>query len=161
MGKVCRDWEHEVLEVAVSTRVVIFRTGVVLGEDGGALKTMHTPFKFGLGGIIGNGTQAFSWIHITDLLNAFVFAIENEKLTGIVNAVASNPTTNYHFTKTFGKVLNQPAIMRVPEFALKLVFGEGSQALTAGQNVLPEKLLKAGFAFGFPTIEKALMNLFR
>jgi uncharacterized protein (TIGR01777 family) len=161
MGKVCRDWEHEALEAAVSTRVVIFRTGVVLGQNGGALKTMYTPFKFGLGGIIGNGKQSFSWIHITDLMNAFVFAIENESFSGIVNAVAPDPTTNYHFTKTFGKVLNQPAIMRVPEFALKLMYGEGSQALTSGQNVLPEKLLKAGFTFSFPTIEKALMNLYR
>jgi uncharacterized protein len=161
MGKVCRDWEHEALAAAVSTRVVIFRTGVVLGTNGGALKSMYTPFKFGLGGIIGNGKQGFSWIHITDLLNAFVFTIENERISGIVNAVAPNPTTNYHFTKIFGKVLTQPTIMRVPEFALKLVYGEGSQALTAGQIVLPEKLLKAGFTFSFPTIAKALMNLYR
>jgi len=161
MGTVCRDWEHEALEAAVSTRVVIFRTGVVIGRNGGALKTMYPPFKFGLGGIIGNGRQPFSWIHENDLIVAFLFAIENEKISGIVNAVAPNPTTNYHFTKTFGKVLTQPTIMRVPEFALKLIYGEGSQTLTSGQTVLPEKLLKAGFTFSYPTIEKALMNLYR
>jgi uncharacterized protein (TIGR01777 family) len=161
MGKVCRDWEHEALEAATSTRVVIFRTGVVLGKSGGALKTMYTPFKLGLGGIIGNGKQAFSWIHETDLLNAFVLAIENERFSGIANAVAPYPTTNYDFTKTFGKVLNQPTILRVPEFALKLIYGEGSRALTAGQKVLPEKLLKAGFTFRFPTIGKALMDLYK
>ena len=161
MGKVCRDWEHEALEAIGSTRVVIFRTSVVLGRNGGALKTMYAPFKFGLGGIIGNGKQPFSWIHETDLINACLFTIENEKISGIVNGVAPNPTTNYHFTKTFGKVLTQPTIMSVPEFALKLVYGEGSQALTSGQKVLPEKLLKAGFTFSFPTIEKALMNLYR
>ena len=161
MGKVCRDWEYEAVEATTSTRVVIFRTGVVLGKNGGALKTMYTPFKIGLGGIIGNGKQPFSWITITDIVDAFVFTIENESFSGIVNAVAPNPTTNYHFTKTLGKVLNQPAIMRVPEFALKLIYGEGSKALTSGQNVLPEKLLKAGFTFRFPTIEKALMDLYR
>jgi len=161
MGKVCRDWEHEALEATVSTRVVIFRTGVVLGRNGGALKKMYTPFKLGLGGIIGSGKQAFSWIHVTDLINAFLYTIENENLSGIVNAVAPEPTTNYHFTKTFGKILIQPTITMVPEFALKLIYGEGSRALTAGQNVLPEKLLKAGFIFRFPTIEKALLDLYK
>ena len=161
MGKVCRDWEHEALTVSASTRVVIFRTGVVLGKNGGALQSMYTPFKLGLGGIIGNGKQAFSWIHVTDLINAFLYTVENESVAGIINAVAPEPTTNYHFTKTLGKVLIQPTIMRVPEFALKLMYGEGSRALTAGQKVLPEKLLKAGFIFKFPTIEKALMDLYK
>jgi len=160
MGKVCKDWEQEAMKVNAPTRVAIFRTGIVLGKDGGAMKSMSTPFKIGLGGAIGDGKQFFSWIHITDLADAFIFTIENESLSGIVNAVAPEPTTNYHFTKTFGKVLTQPAIMRVPEFALKLIYGEGARALATGQKVLPEKLLKAGFTFRFPTIEKALMNLY-
>jgi hypothetical protein len=111
--------------------------------------------------VIGNGKQAFSWIHIADLVDAFIFMIENENVSGIINAVAPFPTTNHHFTKTFGKVLNQPAIMRIPEFTLKLLYGEGARALTTGQRVLPEKLLQAGYNFKFPTIEKALMALFR
>jgi uncharacterized protein len=161
MAKVCKDWEHEALEAAVFTRVVIFRTGIVLGKNGGALESMLAPFKIGLGGVIGNGEQAFSWIASEDLVNAFIFAIENESISGIVNAVAPYPTTNHHFTKTFGKVLNQPAIMRVPGFALKMVFGEGSKALTSGQKVLPGKLIRSGFEFRYPTIEKALMSIFR
>jgi len=161
MGKVCQDWEHEAFEATGSTRIVIFRTGVVLSDIGGALKTMYIPFKSGLGGMIGDGKQAFSWIHISDLIRAFIFTIENETISGIVNAVAPEPTTNYHFTKTFGKVLVQPTVMKIPEFALKLIYGEGSKALTVGQNVLPEKLLKAGFNFRFPTIEKALMDLYK
>jgi uncharacterized protein len=161
MGKICRDWEHEAFEASGSTRVVIFRTGVVLSKNGGALKTMDTPFKIGLGGVIGSGKQAFSWIHIFDLIDAFIYTIENETISGIVNAVGPEPTTNYHFTKTFGKVLVQPTIMRVPEFALRMIYGEGSRALTAGQNVLPEKLLKKGFIFRFPTIEKALLDLYK
>ena len=161
MAKVCKDWEMEAIRASDATRVVIFRTGVVLGKEGGALKTMFTPFKIGLGGMIGNGKQSFSWIHIADLLDAFIFAIENEALSGIVNAVAPEPTTNFHFTKTFGKVLNQPAVMRVPVLALKMMYGEGAAALTTGQKVFPEKLLQAGFPFKYPTIEKALMALFR
>jgi uncharacterized protein len=161
MGKVCKDWEHEALETKGSTRVVIFRTGVVLGKNGGALESMYTPFRHGLGGIIGNGKQPFSWIALSDLINAFIFTIENESVSGIVNAVAPNPVTNSYFTKIFGKVLNQPAVMRIPEIALKMIYGEGSLALTSGQRVLPEKLIKAGFIFRFPTIEKTLMDLYR
>jgi uncharacterized protein len=161
MGNVCQDWEHEALEATGLTRVVIFRTGVVLANNGGALKTMYFPFKTGLGGIIGNGKQAFSWIHISDLVGAFIYAIENVTISGIVNAVAPEPTTNYNFTKVFGKVLVQPTILKIPEFTLKLLYGEGSKALTIGQNVLPEKLLKAGFIFNFPTIRKALMDLYK
>ena len=141
--------------------MIIFRTGIVLGKNGGALKTMYLPFRFGLGGIIGNGKQAFSWIHVTDLINAFLYTIENENLSGTINAVAPESTTNYHFTKTLGKVLIQPTIMRIPEFVLRLVYGEGAQALTTGQKVLPEKLLKAGFTFRYPTIEKALTGIYK
>ena len=111
--------------------------------------------------MIGDGKQAFSWIHISDLIRAFIYSIENEAISGIVNAVAPEPTTNYHFTKTFGKVLVQPTIMKIPVFALKLIYGEGSAALTTGQNVLPDKLLKSGFIFKFPTINKALMDLYK
>jgi uncharacterized protein len=161
MGKVCRDWEQEALQASGSTRVIIFRTGVVLGKNGGALKTMYFPFSLGLGGTIGNGKQAFSWIHIADLINAFLYTIENEKLSGIINAVAPEPTTNYDFTKAFGKVLVQPTIMRIPEFALKLFYGEGARALTVGQKVLPDKLMKAGFTFRFPTIGKALLDIYK
>jgi uncharacterized protein len=161
MGKVCMDWEHEALEASSFTRVVLFRTGLVLGKNGGALETMYRPFRLGLGGTIGNGKQAFSWIHTTDLINAFLYTIENENLSGPVNAVAPEPTTNYHFTKTFGKVLLQPAILRVPEFGLKLIYGEGAGAIISGKKVLPGKLLKAGFNFRFPTIEKALVDLYR
>ena len=97
---------------------------------------------------------------ITDRLGC-ISHIQNENLSGTVNAVAPEYTTNYHFTKTFGKVLLQPAMMRIPEFALRLIYGEGSQALTSGQKVVPSKLLKEGFTFSFPNIEKALMDLYR
>ena len=161
MAKVCKDWEYEALEAIAVTRVVIFRTGVVLGKNGGALLMMQTPFKYGLGGKIGNGRQPFSWIALSDIVDAYIFAIENSDLSGIVNAVSPYPVTNQYFTQTFAKVLNQPAFLSIPSFALKMVYGEGAQALTTGQNVLPEKLLKTGFVFQYPTIEKALMALYK
>jgi uncharacterized protein (TIGR01777 family) len=161
LADLCRDWEKEAAAVAEITRVVVFRTGLVLGTGGGMLKRMETPFKVGLGAMIGNGKQAFSWIHLEDLVSAFVFAIEQEQVRGAVNAVAPYPTTNYHFTKTFGKVMMQPAFLRIPEFVLRMVYGEGAQTLTTGQKVLPRKLLQSGFSFLFPTVEKALVNLYK
>ncbi len=161
LGKVCREWEAEALAAQSCCRVVIIRTGVVLGRNGGALASLHKMFSVGLGGVVGDGQQDFSWIHVRDLMNIFDFVIANDKISGIVNGVAPNPTTNLHFTKTFGKVLTQPAIMKVPNFALKALYGEGAISLLNGQKVLPEKLLKNGFVFQFPAIESALLNLYR
>ena len=161
LGKLCHDWEAEALAVAGITRVVVLRTGVVLSTKGGALKTAHGPFSFGLGGTIGNGEQAFSWIHIRDLMHIYLTILEDENISGIVNAVAPNPTTNYHFTKTFGKVLNQITIFKIPYSLLKAKYGDAASTLLEGQNVIPEKLMKEGFEFEFPTIEKALLNLYR
>ena len=161
LGKVCRDWEAEALAAIGNTRVVLLRTGVVLSSKGGALKAAYGPFSFGLGGVIGKGDQPFSWVHIRDLMHIYQTILENEKISGVVNAVAPNPTTNFHFTKTFGKVLNQIIFFKIPLSALKAIYGDAASTLTEGQNVIPEKLLKNGFEFEFPTIEKALLNLYR
>jgi uncharacterized protein (TIGR01777 family) len=160
LGKVCRDWEAEALAAYPATRVAVLRTGIILGNNGGALQSMETPFRTGLGGTIGNGNQQMSWIHIRDLEEIYMFIIEHPEISGIINAVSPNPVTNQQFTKTFAKVLNQPAILRIPEFVLKMIYGEGAQSIIKGQNVLPEKLLTHGFSFSFPTIEKALLNLY-
>jgi len=161
LGKVCRDWEAEALAAFGNTRVVLLRTGVVLSSKGGALKAAYGPFSFGLGGIIGKGDQSFSWVHIRDLVHIYQTILENENISGVVNAVAPNPTTNFHFTKTFGKVLNQITVFKIPLSALKAIYGDAASTLTEGQNVVPEKLLKNGFEFEFLTIEKALLNLYR
>jgi NAD dependent epimerase/dehydratase family enzyme len=87
--------------------------------------------------------------------------VENENISGIINAVAPNPTTNYHFTKTFGKVLNQMTVFKIPLSALRAIYGDAATTLTEGQNVVPGKMLEYGFEFEFPTIEKALLNLYR
>jgi uncharacterized protein (TIGR01777 family) len=161
MGTVCHDWEKAAMGASESTRVVLLRTGVVLSTKGGALKAAYGPFSFGLGGIIGDGNQPFSFIHIRDLMRVYQWIIENGNISGVVNAVAPVSTTNYHFTKTFGKVLNQITVFKIPLRILKAIYGDASLTLTEGQNVIPEKLLNNGFEFEFPTIEKALLNLYR
>lgn len=160
LAKVCSDWEEEANRVQSPVRVVIFRIGVVLGSDGGALQKMHRPFSIGLGGKLGTGKQAMSFIHIHDLVNAFMFAIGHETFEGVVNAVSPYPSYNAEFTDKLGKVLGQPTWFTVPPFALKLAFGDGAQVLLEGQSVLPEKLMQEGFTFRFPTIQNALVDIF-
>lgn len=161
LGKVCRDWEKEAMAVSGLTRVVIFRIGVVLGKNGGALAKMAGPFKLGLGGKIGSGKQIMSFIHLEDLLDAIIFAIENPGIRGVYNAVSPFPVSNHEFTTTLGKIFKQPAFLTIPQFAIKLMLGEGAQILLEGQNVLPERLTAAGFRFKYPTLQNALMNIYR
>jgi uncharacterized protein (TIGR01777 family) len=154
------DWEKEALRAnELGIRTTIFRFGIVLGRDGGALAKMITPFKFGLGGTIGDGTQAFSFIHLDDLLSAYSFVIENDTLDGVFNLTAPNPTTNYGLTKALGKSLSRPTILPVPEFVLNLIFSEGAKVLTDGQSVVPQKLLDSGFEFQYKNIEDTIESL--
>jgi uncharacterized protein (TIGR01777 family) len=154
------DWEKEALRAnELGIRTTIFRFGIVLGRDGGALAKMITPFKFGLGGTIGDGTQAFSFIHLDDLLSAYSFVIENDTLDGVFNLTAPNPTTNYGLTKALGKSLNRPTILPVPQFVLNLIFSEGAKVLTDGQSVVPQKLLDSGFEFQYKNIEDTIESL--
>jgi uncharacterized protein len=161
LSEVCRKWEQEALNVENDTRVVIFRLGVVLGEDGGALAKMHFPFSIGAGGKLGSGKQAVSFIHISDLVKAIIFAIESPSIRGIVNAVSPHPSTNAEFTEKLGTVLGQPTWLTIPVFILKLIYGEGAMVLLEGQTVLPEKLLLEGFKFQYPTIQNALVQIYR
>lgn len=159
LSKLCQDWENEALKAKNEiTKVSIFRFGIVIGKDGGALQKMITPFKLGLGGIIGSGNQAFSFIHIDDLLNAYKFVIENT-YDGIFNLTAPNPSTNKGLTLALGKTLKRPTILPVPEFVLNLIFSEGAKVLTDGQSVVPKKLLNLGFKFKFRTIETTIEDL--
>lgn len=159
LSNLCQDWEKEALKAkSEATKVTIFRFGIILGKDGGALQKMITPFKFGLGGTIGSGKQAFSFIHINDLLNAYKFVIEND-YDGVFNLTAPTPTTNKGLTLALGKTLKRPTILPVPEFVLKLIFSEGARVLTDGQSAIPKKLLDLGFEFKFKTIEETIENL--
>lgn len=158
--EVCAEWEAESQKAAnFGARVVMPRIGIVLAKDGGALAKMLTPFKFGVGGVIGSGRQWMSWIELDDLIRLFHFALENENVDGVLNATAPNPVTNEEFTKTLGKVLNRPTIFPIPEFAIKLLFGEmGETLLLTGARVLPEKTQAAGFDFKFQNLEEAMKH---
>jgi len=154
---VCTAWEDEIKKAETFARVVYLRIGVVLAKDGGALEKMLTPFKFGVGGTIGSGKQWMSWIMLEDLIRIVYFALKNEYLSGAVNGVAPNPVTNEFFTKTLGKVLNRPTILPIPEFAIKLMFGEmGKTLLLEGARILPKKLEDAGFEFQFTNLDAAM-----
>ena len=159
LSTLCQNWEKEALKAKnETTKVSIFRFGIVLGKDGGAFAKMITPFRLCLGGIIGSGNQAFSYVHIDDLMNAYQFVIE-KNLDGIFNLTSPKPTTNLLFTRALGKALKRPTIFPVPEFVLKLIFSEGAKVLTDGQDVIPKKLLSLGFKFKFSNIEETLKAL--
>lgn len=160
LPEVCAEWEAEAQKAEdFGARVVSPRIGVVLAKDGGALEKMLTPFKFGVGGTVGSGKQWMSWIALDDLIRVIHLALENEGISGAVNTVAPNPATNEEFTKTLGKVLSRPTILPVPEFAIKLLFGEmGETLLLQGARVLPKKLQDAGFEFKFPDLENAMKH---
>lgn len=158
--EVCDEWEVESNKATdFGARVVNLRIGVVLAKDGGALEKMLTPFKFGVGGVIGSGKQFMSWIALDDLIKIFHFALENAELNGAINATAPNPATNEEFTKTLGKVLNRPTILPIPAFGIKLLFGEmGERILLEGCRVLPKRLQDSGFEFQFVNLEDALKH---
>lgn len=159
LGRLTREWEQEALRAKeFGCRTAIFRFGVVLGQGGGALAKMLLPFKLGIGGTIGNGRQPFSWVHIKDLTRAFEAAINDSTYEGIYNMTAPHPTTNLGLTKTLGRALSRPTIFPVPPFVLRLLYGEGAQALTSGQTVIPKRLLDSGFQFDFPYIEEAVAD---
>ena len=159
LSNLCQDWEKEAKKAKnETTKVSIFRFGIVMGKNGGAFQKMITPFKLGLGGTIGNGKQAFSYIHIIDLLNAYRFVIENE-FEDIFNLTAPVPTTNKGLTLALGKTLKRPTILPVPKFVLNIIFSEGARVLTDGQSAIPKKLLDLDFKFKFNTIEETIEDL--
>ena len=157
LGKTVYTWEKEVdifkkLDIDISK----IRIGIVLAENGGALKEMSKPIQMGLGAAIGNGKQYQSWIHISDLANMFLFVLENN-LTGIYNGVSSNPVTNEKLTKELAHVMGTSIFLpNVPKFAIKLVLGEMAAITLESQYLLNDKIKKTGFNFEFENVEDAL-----
>lgn len=158
LSDVCKEWEAESRRAEdLGIRTVLLRTGIVLSKDGGALATMLTPFKFGVGGVIGDGKQWMSWISLDDAVGVSNFALENENVRGAVNNVAPNPATNEEFTKTLGEVLYRPTFLPLPEFAVHMVFGEmGDALLLDSTKVIPKRLKDAGYEFKFTELKAAL-----
>ena len=160
LAETCLAWEGEATRAAADLRIVVLRTGVVLSREGGALAQMLPPFRLGLGGPLGSGSQWMSWIHIEDEIGLIQLALEDSSLAGVLNGTAPQPATNRVFTKTLGRVLRRPAFLPVPALVLKILLGEMAQALLLeGQRVLPGRALDLGYQFRFPTLEEALTDL--
>ena len=158
LSDVCKQWEEDAQKAEVK-RIVIPRIGIVLEKNGGALGKMLTPFKLFVGGPLGNGKQYFPWIHMKDVVFSILESIENENYSGVYNCVAPQQVTMSEFSSVLGTVLNRPSLFAVPEFALKLVFGEATGALIASQRVVPEKLKKLGYDFHYNELKSALNNI--
>ena len=158
LSGVCQEWEAEADSAAkLGVRVVKIRTGMVLGADGGALARMVSAFKTKMGGKLGSGSQWMSWIHMTDLTGLYRFAAEHE-VSGALNGTAPNPVRNEAFTEVLGEALSEPSKMSIPEFALKMMFGEMSEVMLASQHVIPEATLAAGYPYEFAEIGAAVRN---
>lgn len=160
LAEVVIAWEHEVKKIeALHLRTVLLRIGIVLDAEGGALGEMLKP---PVAAPLGSGDQWMSWIHIEDLANMFVFALEKTTLQGIYNAVGPNPATNQQLTKEAAAAKGKPYIgIGVPGFALKLVLGEMAAMVLGGNRVSSQKIQKAGFEFEFPELKGALNEIFR
>jgi hypothetical protein len=159
LPQVVMDWEKAARSAeALNIRVVNLRFGVVLGP-GGALAKMLPAFRLCAGGRLGSGRQWMSWIHIGDVVNLILYAIENAALDGALNATAPHPVTNTEFTRALARALHRPAIFPVPAFALKLLFGEMSEVLLDSQRVIPAAAQATGFRFHYPELSAALDNL--
>ena len=161
--KLCSLWESEARKAeSFGVRTCITRLGVVLGKNRGALKEMLPAFKWGLGGRIGSGKQWFSWVHIDDVISVFEFLINNKSQKGIFNLTSPNPVSNLELTKAIGESLNRPTIFTIPEFVIRLVFGEmGKCLLLKGSAVYPSKLLKSKYQFKYQFIDKALEGILK
>jgi uncharacterized protein (TIGR01777 family) len=160
LARLAIEWEAEALKAREKgARVVITRFGIVLGEKGGALGQMIPLFKKFIGGPIGSGQQWFSWVHIKDLAEAFAFLIKHPEIAGPVNICSPNPVKNKDLAKALGRALHRPSFMPAPAFMIKLVLGEFGSVILQGQRVVPGRLLKKGFTFQYPDIDKALQSI--
>jgi uncharacterized protein (TIGR01777 family) len=167
LPEICREWEAASrIAAEAGIRTINLRTGLVLSEKGGALRSMLTPFKLGLGGRIGSGRQWWSWIHIDDMVGGIHHAMNSEltnseSLSGPVNMTAPKPLRNAEFTSVLAGVLSRPAIVPVPPFALKLIFGKmaAEEMFLASQRVAPEKLLQSNYKFRYSELAPALESL--
>lgn len=162
LAQVCVVWEREARAAEeLGVRVVCVRTGVVLDAGGGALKTMLTPFKLGVGGPVAGGRQYLPWIHVDDLVAMYLRALDYPSWSGPYNGSAPTPQTNKAFSKALGRALHRPAVAPVPSFAIKAMYGEMATVVTDGQRAIPERALAAGFAFRHPEVDEALADTLR
>ena len=160
LADVVQRWEQAATPASdAGVRVVHPRLGLVMHPDGGVLAKLIPVYNLGGGGKIGKGTQWMSWIGLHDMMRALDFVMQTESIRGPVNVSAPNPLTNAQFSHTLGEVLHRPALATVPEFAIKLMFGEmGEETLLSGQRVVPKCLSDNGFRFDYPELAGALLH---
>jgi uncharacterized protein len=159
LAEVCKAWEREA-EAAeeLGVRVVRVRTGVVLDRQAGALKTMLLPFRLGVGGPVAGGRQSMPWIHLEDVIGIYLAAIDDDRWHGPVHATAPHPVPNREFSKALGRALHRPAIVPVPAFALKILYGGMSKLVLEGQNAVPRRTLELGYRHKHPDLDEALRS---
>jgi uncharacterized protein (TIGR01777 family) len=160
LAKVCIDWETEAqIAVEFGVRVANPRIGIVLEKDGGALQKMIPPFQMFVGGPVGDGTQYMSWIHREDLLKALIAPIDYEQISGPYNVCAPTPVTMNMFARALGNAMNRPVLFRVPEFALKIAFGEGSKPILDSIRMKPGVLQEQAFDFRYDDLDEAIVDI--
>ncbi|XP_032672328.1 epimerase family protein SDR39U1 isoform X2 [Odontomachus brunneus] len=161
LSRLSHDWENAAkIPKKCNIRQVTIRSGVVLGRNGGMIKQIYLPFFLGLGGPIGAGNQYMPWIHITDLVSMFIFALKNDNVQGILNGVAPQLITNMEFTKAFAKAMRRPAMIPLPSFVLQILFSEErAKIMLEGQKVEPKHVKELGFQYQYPDIESACKQL--
>jgi uncharacterized protein len=161
LADLCVAWEEEAQHAASFTRVVTLRTGIALHPSGGALAKMLLPFRLGVGGPIGSGTQFFPWIHLDDWVDLVAFSLTTADARGPLNLTAPNPVTNLEFTRALGRAVRRPAFLPVPGFGLRAALGELAETLLTGQRAVPRRAEQLGFTFRFRDIDAALTDLLR
>jgi uncharacterized protein (TIGR01777 family) len=160
LANLSKEWESSSESVkTLGVRHIVIRTGVVLSSKGGALRPLIFPYKFYVGGPIGDGKQVYSWIHIDDEVEAIKFLIEHDSLNGVFNLSSPYPVTNSDFGKTISMIMKRPHFLPIPSFMMRIAFGEVANMVLEGQRVLPEKLLDNGYIFKYPKLDEALRNL--
>jgi uncharacterized protein (TIGR01777 family) len=162
LARICVAWEREAEQAeALGVRVVRVRTGIVLDRHGGALQKMLLPFRLGVGGPVQRGSQPMPWIHVDDVVGIYLAAIDDERWSGPVNATAPQPVSNRDFSRALGRALRRPAILPVPGFALRLLYGGMASLVTEGQHALPRRASELGYRYRHPELDEALRSALR
>jgi uncharacterized protein (TIGR01777 family) len=157
LARVCVIWEREADAAAeLGLRVVKIRTGVVLDKDGGALSTMLPFFKLGIGGPVAGGRQFMPWIHVDDIVGLYLMALDDPSTEGPYNGSAPAPVTNKAFSRALGRAMHRPAFAPVPDFAIRLLYGQMAEIVTEGQRAVPRRALEAGYIYRHPDLDEAL-----
>lgn len=159
LADVVKAWEDETAKVELlNVRRVNVRIGIVLDKNDGALGKLLTPFRFFVGGPLGSGKQWFPWVHVDDVVDLFLFSLDNN-INGVLNAVSPEIVRMNVFCKILGKVMKRPYLFNVPEFILKLVVGEAAEVILSGANVTPNRTIELGYKFRYPKLQSALEEI--